>query len=881
MKKHIVFASALASLFTLGACDYNEDNFPGFDQYDTILDVRNDTLDMASSDYSALAKLSANKEIALAKDPAGESVLNALTQVGKDQFFTDVITPLEYLPAYLKSKYPYASNQSKVKVNYRVAENLPRYLTPLNAANSYELSADDYKTIWGENKNVSFLSPSTVSKIPSLLKAGKKDEFRLVKYAYSDTEPSFGGGEGGEVDPAPSYTNIGDALAAGAGTYTVKGEVAGTYAKGMLIKDATGIILVYMNAVPAYSVGDVLEVSGDISSYKEQPLQFSNKAEIKFLERSKSFEYPTSRPLTADDIKNYPTIQKLEYVTYEGTLRVSQGSKGQTYYNVEVDGVDGVQGSIQYPALPLDDMKDQKVKVTGYTIGSSGSSSTKYMNTMATSVELADGSSKQFTPIGQVALSADGNYTSKGFIVAKSAKGFVLNDGTGSIYVYKQIESEVGTLVTISGTTSSKYGKQFDKSATVDVVQTTAKYTYPAPRSMAAADMDAYVNQPFMGYVSYQGLFKISKSSDGNKTYYNIEVDGATVQGSLDNPVNEAELQALNDKQVVVTGYAYKATSSKYVTTILTEIKEAASAASVRTAATRAAGVDPNMFALYQYNGSAWKLCTESDTEAKMKVIQPADYEKIGSNYISKADETLPVYLQQALPYAKKNDKYAVVYLYEKDKEEKVGADEYVFDGTAWVKTINSVPGTMTFMLSNNTWVEAKEYYNHSFNKVDVEPKAFIVNVELGGKDYVWSGGPSYTTIQASGYYQQARNTESWLITQPIELIDAVAPMLTFQANANYLSGNSITDNIAVYVTTDIFEKSEDADTNKKAVKDRVETGKWVKLEFAQWPDSSTFIDMSTDLSAYKDQKIVIGFCYKSTTDFAGTLKLRNVLVKE
>lgn len=32
MKKHILLGTALASLFALGACDYNEDNFPGFDK---------------------------------------------------------------------------------------------------------------------------------------------------------------------------------------------------------------------------------------------------------------------------------------------------------------------------------------------------------------------------------------------------------------------------------------------------------------------------------------------------------------------------------------------------------------------------------------------------------------------------------------------------------------------------------------------------------------------------------------------------------------------------------------------------------------------------------------------------------------------------------
>ena len=44
MKKHILLGTALASLFALGACDYNEDNFPGFDEKETITDVSTDTL---------------------------------------------------------------------------------------------------------------------------------------------------------------------------------------------------------------------------------------------------------------------------------------------------------------------------------------------------------------------------------------------------------------------------------------------------------------------------------------------------------------------------------------------------------------------------------------------------------------------------------------------------------------------------------------------------------------------------------------------------------------------------------------------------------------------------------------------------------------------
>ena len=54
MKKHILLGTALASLFALGACDYNEDNFPGFDEKETITDVSTDTLVLADAHYISI-----------------------------------------------------------------------------------------------------------------------------------------------------------------------------------------------------------------------------------------------------------------------------------------------------------------------------------------------------------------------------------------------------------------------------------------------------------------------------------------------------------------------------------------------------------------------------------------------------------------------------------------------------------------------------------------------------------------------------------------------------------------------------------------------------------------------------------------------------------
>ena len=82
MKKHILLGTALASLFALGACDYNEDNFPGFDEKETITDVSTDTLVLADAHYGKIASMPKNQGIALAKDPEGMKALQRHSIIG-------------------------------------------------------------------------------------------------------------------------------------------------------------------------------------------------------------------------------------------------------------------------------------------------------------------------------------------------------------------------------------------------------------------------------------------------------------------------------------------------------------------------------------------------------------------------------------------------------------------------------------------------------------------------------------------------------------------------------------------------------------------------------------------------------------------------------
>ena len=82
---------------------------------------------------------------------------------------------------------------------------------------------------------------------------------------------------------------------------------------------------------------------------------------------------------------------------YKGTLR-----KNDTYYNIEVDGVTGRQGSIEYPLVSLDEFVDKQVLIEGYFVGFSGS----YMKTVLRKISFIqnDSSNEFITPGDDIIL---------------------------------------------------------------------------------------------------------------------------------------------------------------------------------------------------------------------------------------------------------------------------------------------------------------------------------------------------------------------------------------------------------------------------------------------------------------------------------------------
>ena len=69
MKKNILLGTLFASLLLLAGCDYNEDNFPGYDEYIHAKDIRNDTITLVKANYKKIATLKLIENLLFLKIP--------------------------------------------------------------------------------------------------------------------------------------------------------------------------------------------------------------------------------------------------------------------------------------------------------------------------------------------------------------------------------------------------------------------------------------------------------------------------------------------------------------------------------------------------------------------------------------------------------------------------------------------------------------------------------------------------------------------------------------------------------------------------------------------------------------------------------------------
>ncbi len=248
---------------------------------------------------------------------------------------------------------------------------------------------------------------------------GRFDDFKLVA-----------GGDGAELAPeADPVTEATIAEIEVAGKYIVKNAWAvATYAYGCLLTDATGKYILAYNPTETPAVGEVVNIEGAVSAYAGF-LQFGAGGVVTKTGETKTVTNPTAEVLDGAALDAWLTAPVIKYVEYTGTLAISSGK----YYNVTVEGAATAQGAVQYPddtlKAQLTELDGKNIKVTGYLIGISSS---KYANTMATSVEEVTAVEPEPTPTAKTLPYAETFNASQG--------DFTFNNvllPEGSTYVWK------------------------------------------------------------------------------------------------------------------------------------------------------------------------------------------------------------------------------------------------------------------------------------------------------------------------------------------------------------------------------------------------------------------------------------------------------------
>ena len=149
-----------------------------------------------------------------------------------------------------------------------------------------------------------------------------------------------------------------------------------------------------------------------------------------------------------------------------------------------------------------------------------------------------------------------------------------------------------------------------------------------------------------------------------------------------------------------------------------------------------------------------------------------------------------------------------------------------------------------------------------------------IVDVELGGMNFVWSHASSYSCMKASAYFNGENvPAESWLVSPAFSLEGVTNPVLSFDNAVNYLYEDALDAHLQLLVSTDY-----DGAGN-------VAGATWTKVDFSPLPETNnkfTFVTSNASLAAFAGQpKVYIAFKYTSTSSCAPTWEVKNLSVTD
>lgn len=349
----------------------------------------------------------------------------------------------------------------------------------------------------------------------------------------------YEGGNGSElVVPSVDYTKgtVAEAIAAGAGkNYEVAATVVAMHTQGILIGDASGVMLAFLGEVPAVAVNDAVTVKGT-TELRNGVIQFGKEGLSVAKTGTSSYNTPAPEVMDGTAVTAYIATALenkavYKYVKYNGEFTVSGN-----YYNVVIAGTT-TKGFVAYGKSEWASFNDKPVTVEGWLLGGTAN----YLQTMATSVTV-DSS----TPIVEISAPQQFAATSP---VAQTLNYTVTNTTASAV------------TFAIEGTNADKFslGAKTDNTIVVSAKgdnASTAAYTANLVAKVAGATV-ATVALKQAAPTSGSGYAKIEKIADLK--------EGTGYLAGLVNGKYQTWTGVLTNKQCETVPYSYTEATGAFV----------------------------------------------------------------------------------------------------------------------------------------------------------------------------------------------------------------------------------------------------------------------------------------------------------------------------
>lgn len=349
----------------------------------------------------------------------------------------------------------------------------------------------------------------------------------------------YEGGNGSElVVPSVDYTKgtVAEAIAAGAGkNYEVAATVVAMHTQGILIGDASGVMLAFLGEAPAVAVNDAVTVKGT-TELRNGVIQFGKEGLSVAKTGTGSYNTPAPEVMDGTAVTAYIATALenkavYKYVKYNGEFTVSGN-----YYNVVIAGTT-TKGFVAYGKSEWASFNGKPVTVEGWLLGGTAN----YLQTMATSVTV-DSS----TPIVEISAPQQFAATSP---VAQTLNYTVTNTTASAV------------TFAIEGTNADKFslGAKTDNTIVVSAKgdnASTAAYTANLVAKVAGATV-ATVALKQAAPTSGSGYAKIEKIADLK--------EGTGYLAGLVNGKYQTWTGVLTNKQCETVPYSYTEATGAFV----------------------------------------------------------------------------------------------------------------------------------------------------------------------------------------------------------------------------------------------------------------------------------------------------------------------------